>query len=141
MTSFTCPVCQATSYHPEDAKQGYCGRCKAFTRDRAFLLPPEPRSWGVLRGDCGWGIAEDVRCDKPAEHEPPHRAHDPSGSGDWIEFTDDGTVTDRGRFRPPPLLLEPPVYDTVGGSHPLPLLLAVTVVVTAVALAAAWWLA
>lgn len=29
--SFTCPVCQARSYHPDDVRYGYCGRCHAFT--------------------------------------------------------------------------------------------------------------
>jgi hypothetical protein len=29
--SFTCPVCQRTSYHPEDEKWGYCGACHDFT--------------------------------------------------------------------------------------------------------------
>ena len=120
--TFTCPLCTKTSYHPEDAKHGYCGRCKAFTRGRANLLPPEPRSWDVLNGKCGWGVADDVRCDKPADHDPPHRAHDPSGSGDWIEFDDAGQVTDRGKGAaaalldslvgsPSPLVLREPRYE------------------------------
>lgn len=29
--SFRCPVCAAVSYHPEDIRHGYCGRCHAFT--------------------------------------------------------------------------------------------------------------
>jgi hypothetical protein len=29
--SFTCPVCGRTSYHPEDAANGYCGACHEFT--------------------------------------------------------------------------------------------------------------
>lgn len=33
--SITCPICDATSHHPEDVKQGYCGHCHAFTRDCA----------------------------------------------------------------------------------------------------------
>lgn len=28
---FNCPKCQAISYHPEDVRQGYCGRCHEFT--------------------------------------------------------------------------------------------------------------
>ncbi|HEY9415623.1 MAG TPA: hypothetical protein VIQ30_12745 [Pseudonocardia sp.] len=28
--SFTCPQCKAVSYHPEDVRQGYCGRCHTF---------------------------------------------------------------------------------------------------------------
>jgi hypothetical protein len=29
--SFTCPVCGAVSFHPEDEATGYCGRCHNFT--------------------------------------------------------------------------------------------------------------
>lgn len=29
--SFTCPVCGATSYHPQDVEHGYCGRCHDYT--------------------------------------------------------------------------------------------------------------
>lgn len=29
--SIICPRCQATSYHPEDVRHGYCGRCHEFT--------------------------------------------------------------------------------------------------------------
>lgn len=36
-SSFTCPVCGATSYNPNDVAEGYCGRCHDFTRKR---LPP-----------------------------------------------------------------------------------------------------
>lgn len=28
---FTCPKCLAVSHHPEDVRQGYCGRCHDFT--------------------------------------------------------------------------------------------------------------
>lgn len=28
---FTCPQCGARSWHPEDLRQGYCGRCRTFT--------------------------------------------------------------------------------------------------------------
>lgn len=30
--SITCPICGATSHHPEDVRFGYCGQCHAFTR-------------------------------------------------------------------------------------------------------------
>lgn len=30
---YVCPACGATSVHPDDIAQGYCGRCHAFTRD------------------------------------------------------------------------------------------------------------
>lgn len=32
--SFTCPDCGATSHHPDDVANGYCGRCHAFTGSR-----------------------------------------------------------------------------------------------------------
>jgi hypothetical protein len=31
--SFTCPKCDATSYHPKDVEFGYCGACHEFTGD------------------------------------------------------------------------------------------------------------
>jgi histidine triad (HIT) family protein len=31
--SFTCPRCGATSHNPNDVREGYCGRCHAWTRD------------------------------------------------------------------------------------------------------------
>lgn len=31
--SITCPRCGATSYHPEDVRQGYCARCHWWTSD------------------------------------------------------------------------------------------------------------
>jgi ribosomal protein S27AE len=42
---FTCPRCGAKSWHPEDARQGYCGRCHDFTARRphhppSLELPP-----------------------------------------------------------------------------------------------------
>lgn len=30
---FTCPVCGASSSHPDDLKNGYCGRCHEFTAE------------------------------------------------------------------------------------------------------------
>lgn len=29
--SFTCPECGATSYNPNDVREGYCGRCHNWT--------------------------------------------------------------------------------------------------------------
>jgi ribosomal protein S27AE len=29
-TSFTCPDCGAVSYHPDDVRYRYCGRCRDF---------------------------------------------------------------------------------------------------------------
>ncbi|WP_428950978.1 hypothetical protein [Streptomyces sp. cg35] len=65
--SFTCPVCSATSHHPKDVANGYCGRCHRFTgpEERA-------RQAGLLRdaarahadsGDADparWGVEDDV---------------------------------------------------------------------------------
>lgn len=34
--SITCPVCQRTSWHPEDVKQGYCGACHWWTSNEAM---------------------------------------------------------------------------------------------------------
>lgn len=36
---FTCPVCKATSHHPEDVRHGYCGNCHAFTASPPGSLP------------------------------------------------------------------------------------------------------
>lgn len=39
--SITCPECGATSYHPTDIAEGYCGRCHGFTsRHPSTLLGP-----------------------------------------------------------------------------------------------------
>lgn len=27
----TCPVCEMTSYHPMDVREGFCGHCHAWT--------------------------------------------------------------------------------------------------------------
>jgi hypothetical protein len=31
--SFTCPVCGAVSYNPNDIREQYCGRCHKFVND------------------------------------------------------------------------------------------------------------
>lgn len=31
--SITCPVCAATSYHPRDIAEGYCGQCHDWTSE------------------------------------------------------------------------------------------------------------
>lgn len=31
--AFTCPSCGKTSHNPGDVREGYCGRCHAWTRD------------------------------------------------------------------------------------------------------------
>jgi hypothetical protein len=32
--SITCPKCNRTSHHPEDANHGYCGACHEYTTER-----------------------------------------------------------------------------------------------------------
>jgi hypothetical protein len=32
ISHITCPVCEMTSYNPNDIEQGYCGYCHRFTR-------------------------------------------------------------------------------------------------------------
>ncbi len=32
--SYTCPRCGRTSHHPDDVREGYCGACHDWTRDR-----------------------------------------------------------------------------------------------------------
>lgn len=42
--SFTCPDCGARSWHPEDIRHGYCGRCHAYTgRSDAVRVPTQRR--------------------------------------------------------------------------------------------------
>lgn len=43
--AFVCPDCGAKSWHPEDGRQGWCGRCHRFTGRPAGLdIPAERRS-------------------------------------------------------------------------------------------------
>jgi hypothetical protein len=35
--SFTCPRCGAVSHHPDDIREGYCGRCRDWTGLPAWL--------------------------------------------------------------------------------------------------------
>lgn len=37
--SITCPRCGSVSYHPEDIRQGYCGRCHWWTSDKQLGEP------------------------------------------------------------------------------------------------------
>lgn len=45
--SITCPRCGSTSYHPEDIRQGYCGRCNWWTSDPTLGQVEE---WSAPRG-------------------------------------------------------------------------------------------
>lgn len=38
--SITCPKCGMRSFHPMDVKEGYCGRCHAWTTDVQKLNTP-----------------------------------------------------------------------------------------------------
>jgi len=40
-SSFTCPRCGTVSYHPDDIRFGYCGRCHWWTGD-ALLADQQP---------------------------------------------------------------------------------------------------
>lgn len=43
LPSITCPWCGATSYHPMDVAEGYCGRCHDWTgTDTSREVPPPP---------------------------------------------------------------------------------------------------
>lgn len=42
LPGFTCPRCQATSHHPEDLAQGYCGRCHWWTGNQGLPHPNGP---------------------------------------------------------------------------------------------------
>ncbi len=39
---FTCPACGARSWHPEDARYGYCGRCHGVTAGPLAHYAVEP---------------------------------------------------------------------------------------------------
>jgi hypothetical protein len=34
VVSFTCPVCELTSFNPNDAREGFCGNCGTFPEQR-----------------------------------------------------------------------------------------------------------
>ena len=56
---FRCPRCEAVSYHPDDIRNRYCGRCHLFAGDPAGLLCPlcsQPPIWllgGGTQAFCG----------------------------------------------------------------------------------------
>lgn len=50
-SAFTCPRCGATSSHPEDLANRYCGRCHAFTGDPVTDLSALPWRQGRGNGD------------------------------------------------------------------------------------------
>jgi hypothetical protein len=50
MEPFTCPVCSKTSHHPQDAQEGYCGRCRWWTGNEVIVAV------GVNCGECGLSV-------------------------------------------------------------------------------------
>lgn len=46
--SFTCPVCGATSYNPNDVANGYCGACHDFTGTCRYFLLCEKAAEGYV---------------------------------------------------------------------------------------------
>lgn len=57
-------------------------------------------SWGARRGECAVWLNGDTVCDRMLGHYPaePHRGHDPSGSGRWIEYVErDGQAVEVAR--------------------------------------------
>lgn len=49
--SFTCPRCGATSHHPRDEQEGYCGNCHDWTRGETVpigsgIVTQAQRDWG-----------------------------------------------------------------------------------------------
>jgi hypothetical protein len=42
-SGYTCPICNRTSHHPDDMREGYCGACHTWTRGCrcTWQLPPE----------------------------------------------------------------------------------------------------
>lgn len=67
LASYTCPVCNRTSYNPTDAAEGYCGACHEWTRhctcewepnDRTLSIPNIDWQLVAVDRDCpvhGWG--------------------------------------------------------------------------------------
>lgn len=54
--TYTCAICDTTTHHPEDVRQGYCPECHAFTRTPAmttwtiFDHPLDQPNHVVVRG-------------------------------------------------------------------------------------------
>jgi ribosomal protein S27AE len=91
--SFTCPRCGATSYNPNDAAEGYCGRCHAWTGSR--FAPPAGRPGGRREGRAAGGKIPDVT---PVTLECPGRdgfAHDWDDSYDCLACDAEQPVTMR----------------------------------------------
>jgi hypothetical protein len=64
--SITCPLCGATSYHPQDIGEGYCGRCHDWTSPPGARADDPPLlgctcggigATGSHRPGCPWAAA------------------------------------------------------------------------------------
>ena len=53
---FTCPRCQHTSHHPQDAREGYCGVCHEWTGPRYGVINEHD-----FHGGFGWTIIDRSR--------------------------------------------------------------------------------
>ena len=47
--SFSCPRCGRTSHNPNDAREGYCGACHAWTAPRVTAVAPADASVADVR--------------------------------------------------------------------------------------------
>lgn len=91
---------------PNGAKVRWECKCGPSPRIQGAMMTPEYAS-NLRRCDtayranelcCAW-LNEDTLCDRPLGHlrgDLPHRGHDPSGSGRWIEYDDNGRELRRG---------------------------------------------
>lgn len=58
--SFTCPICERTSYNPKDVEYQYCGHCHTFPEQRPLTMMETHISKGPMdpicaRVSCGGG--------------------------------------------------------------------------------------
>lgn len=53
--SITCPVCNMTSYNPNDIREGYCGNCNKWTTQVCYFHGVEPIPADAYRvcAECG----------------------------------------------------------------------------------------
>jgi hypothetical protein len=85
--SFTCPRCGATSHHPRDVQEGYCGACRDWTRGETV-----PAGSGIVtRAQQDWGpeihpdhYPYEGCCEIPADEHPLTPA-EASAVNAWME--------------------------------------------------------
>jgi len=77
--SITCPRCGATSHHPRDIEEGYCGRCHDWTAVPVTLPPtvraagdprPKQATWTLLPVDTRAGACS--QCGRDHDPDQPH---------------------------------------------------------------------